>query len=149
MNVCAVIAALSPRNKWERNIVDAKTLCTLKDNFESGKYSTFGANVKKAYAALWAIDRDSVLVVLNGKKVCSFFDNIFDPSSTRVTIDVHMQLVALGKYIAEDDRPSLTDKVYREIEEAVKTVALKNGLLPYELQAIAWVTWKDQKHENA
>lgn len=143
MNVCAVMAALSPRNKWARNVLDTQTMCRLKDQFEMGKYGTFNTNRDKAYALLWAKDKASCLTLLKGQKVTAFFENIYDPSSHRVTVDVHMQMVAIGRYLPENERPALTDKMYREIESAIKKVAIDNGMMPYELQATAWLTWKE------
>jgi len=141
ITVCGVIAALSPRNKWARNLLDAEQICRSN---EFHKCATFKANVHKAIRIMGTSDKTAITAILSGKKITAFFDNIYDPSSSRVTVDVHMQLVALGSYLKEKDRPSLTDKMYREIEEAVKEVAIKNGLQPFELQAITWLTWKER-----
>lgn len=144
MRVCGIIAALSPRNKWLRNLADARAVCEQRGVGYS--CATFQANVDKAHNILnmphsdslrWDIEQE-----LHGKKVVAFFNNIFDPTSQRVTVDVHMQLAALGRYLPENERPGLTDKIYREIESAIKTIAMNNGMMPHEVQATAWLTWK-------
>ena len=50
---CAVIAALSPRNKWERNLIDAENLINVYttvgiDACKDVKVCTFGKNKAKA-----------------------------------------------------------------------------------------------------
>lgn len=142
LNVCGVIAALSPRNKWERNLIDAHALCS---GF-THKYGTFGANVRKAKAILNAHNTAEICKILGGRKTKSFFLNLYDADSSHVTVDVHMHLAALGEYIKEENRPSLTNRRYTEIEEAIKTIAKNyNGWKPHEVQAVIWLAWRESK----
>jgi len=141
MSVCGVIAALSPRNKWERNLIDAKAICERK--YEH-KCSTFNANKAKAMAILdECASYERILEILSGTKVTAFFDNIFSAESQRVTVDVHMKLAAFGKYIPEAERPRMTDKLYQEIENAIRRVAVQYGIAPVEAQGAIWITWKE------
>jgi len=82
LTIVAVIASLSPRNKWERNKVDAETMVKV---FSSGgnlddllnlKVCTFGAGKKKAARILVnnITNRDELLTILNGPKLQEFFN---------------------------------------------------------------------------
>lgn len=144
INVCAILAALSPRNKWERNKADCYELCI---GNESHKYGTFSAMVKKAKLIKSLTKYSDIIKALNGPKIISFFDNIYDENSQHVTVDFHMHHIALGKYYSEEERPSLNKSTYDEIQRAIEIVAHNNKLRPYELQAILWVTWRE--NENA
>jgi len=83
--VAAVVAALSPRCRWERNILDANNLIeafTAGRDMESVSVQTFGANKRKAWAFLERRDWH------NGPKTTAFVDNIANPASERVTVDM-------------------------------------------------------------
>ena len=142
MVTCAVLAALSPRNKWERNKIDCFELCKGND---SHKFGTFNANVRKAKSILSLTKYQDVINALNGKKIIAFFDNIFDENSERVTVDVWMLLAYHGMRLAESERPNVTQKLYDEIEDAVIELARENNLRPYEAQAIIWTTFRGAK----
>lgn len=137
---CGVLAALSPRNKWERNKKDAYALCM---NDLSHKYGTFHANVRKAKLIMTLTNKQDIINALNGKKIIAFFDNIFDENSERVTVDVHMLLAAMGSKLMEDERPNLTQSLYNEIEDALLIIASKTNLRPYEAQAVIWLAWRE------
>lgn len=140
ITVCAVIAALSPMSPWDRNKLDAYEMCM--GNLEH-RFTTFGANVRKAERLLKLNDYDSIVTELNGLKTVAFFDNIFNPDSDSVTIDSHMLSLAHGEKLSKSDRPSMTKSMYHIIEDGIRSIADKFKLRPYELQAILWVTWRD------
>jgi len=77
-----VLAALSPRNKWTRNCVDAEALIsTFKADSESAvglKVCTFGANKAKALRILTEnpIKSERVLEILSGPKLREFYSCI-------------------------------------------------------------------------
>ena len=141
---CGVIAALSPRNKWARNLQDARNMCGPWALHM--KYATFTRNVNKAHEIKqMGKTRAQISEILGGDKTRAFFDNIYDANSSMVTIDLHMQMVALGGYLAEKHRPHITKKHYKEIAGAVIALANKYGLRPHELQAITWLAWRDSR----
>lgn len=140
ISVCAALAALSPRNKWERNKQDCYELCK---NNSSHKFGTFHAMVNKARKVLEMNSYADIIDELNGPKICAFFDNIFNPDSQLITVDFHMLHIALGQVFPEDERPSLTKSLYDDIAWAIKLIADNNKLRPYEAQAILWLTWRD------
>ena len=127
--VVGVMAALSPRNKWHRNISD----CV--DVIRKGKKATvctFNANKNKALKILAAKDQKEVYTLLNGRKVQSFYNNILKPyKCDTVTVDVWaMRSVGL------DRAPNKT--LYNEVESSYKTLAALKGIKAHELQAILW-----------
>lgn len=145
IKVCGIMAALSPRNKWERNKIDVENLIKYMQDFDSKRplFGTYDKMVEKAELIFRCDGRpETIKRILNGPKIVSFFDNIYDTESSVVTVDTWMLLAASGKYMSVDTRPALTKKQYTEIESAIKELSLRVQLRPYELQAILWTTMK-------
>lgn len=126
--VIGVMAALSPNNKWERNIKDTRLF--LEAPSLETKVCTFKGQRLKALKILVAHDNAEIESILHGRKTISFFNNILNYQSNRVvTVDLWMFRIA--------ELP--TSKAnYEMISKAVKNVAVKNNLLPHQLQAIVW-----------
>jgi hypothetical protein len=135
--VIGVTSALSPNNKWERNIINAKDLCKAfidGQDMDSIKVSTYHKMKQKAY--------DETITILNGKKIVSFFRNI-SGDETDITIDGH------ARNIYYNDRQGLTTPntnirklEYLDIQKAYLRASKKLGIKAYELQAITWVAWR-------
>lgn len=126
--VVGALAALSPRNKWERNKQD---LISVIKYGHDATVCTFSSNRHKAILCLNAESVLEVMVILNGDKVKSFFSNIYYRECDRVTVDIWaMRAVGFNE--------NLTPKKYIEIENVYRKVALEYGYKPKELQAIAW-----------
>ena len=130
-HVSAIIAALSPRVNWDANIDDAKLLLETGDEYG---YMALGANVSKA---LWLRDGDNPDKVLGGRKVRSFYRNIYRPTtSLDVTLDAWM-MFALDKTL---DYKYLERKgTYDAISEGFRIVAGERGIMPHQLQAALWI----------
>lgn len=136
--VVGVLAALSPRNHWERNVADCEALCkwyrTTMGGIrgESPKVATFDCNKR---TALRILDGVRPLDALHGRKVRSFYLCITgDPEE--VCVDTWaIRAATNGKVSAVAN-----DGQYRKVQEAYRAVAKEFGLKPYELQAIVWVT---------
>lgn len=140
ISVCSIMAALSPMSPWERNKLDCEALCM---GNEEHRFTTFGANVRKATRLLVLTDYDDIITELNGQKITAFFDNIYNPDSDSITIDSHMVSIASGRRLSKAERPNVTKTLYLTIEDGVRHIADKFKLRPYELQAILWVTWRE------
>ena len=127
--VVGVLAALSPRNKWHRNISDCVDVIR---KGKKAKVCTFNANKNKALKILKANSPSEVYAILNGRKVQSFYNNILKPfKSDTVTVDVWaMRSVGL------DRAPNKT--LYNGVETSYKTLAALKGIKAHELQAILW-----------
>jgi hypothetical protein len=145
--VVGVIAALSPNNKWERNVKDAGVMIAAflgGDPVEVCKPSTYTKMRDKAWSILAAVPENDneVISILNGQKIVSFFCNIMGHDSV-VTIDGHAYNIAQGKRAGlTDDATNMSKGVYKDMQEAYARAAKRVGLKVYELQAITWVAWK-------
>lgn len=141
---CGVIAALSPRNKWTRNLIDAENLINVyvtssKQACDSIKVCTFGKNKAKALSILDAIPTlDVVESILSGPKLIEFFRCIIGQDD--VCIDGHAYSIWFGDRITLTNVPSIGVKLRRQIKQDYMAVALKNEMPAYVLQAITWVT---------
>ena len=145
--VAAVIAALSPNNKWTRNVTNADALIGAfisGDGLLSVKVSTYHAMKQKAWDILAARpDYDGAKRMLKGQKITSFFCDIM--GEFNVTIDGHARNIAYGERIGlTDDRTNIGKKEYRALQAAYEEAARRVGLMPYLLQAITWRVWRDR-----
>ena len=144
--VIGVVSALSPNNKWERNIINANDLCTAFINgqdMDSIKVSTYHKMKQKAWSILQSMPNyEETIGILNGKKIVSFFRNI-SGDETDITIDGH------ARNIYYNDKQGLTTpntnikkSEYLDIQKAYLRASKKLGIKAYELQAITWVAWR-------
>ena len=145
--VVAVIAALSPNNKWSRNIVNADALIGAfirGDGLLSVKVSTYNKMKQKAWDILAACpDYDGAKAMLKGQKITSFFMDIM--GEFNVTIDGHARNIAYGERVGlTDDRTNIGVREYRALQAAYEEAARRVGLMPYQLQAITWRVWRDR-----
>lgn len=144
--VARVIAALSPANKWERNLLDARSLVrayAVGDEVTTVKVCTFNVNKLKAWAIL-----NGDHSALQGRKVVEFYLNIAG-NSDRVTIDGHMANVCKGTSKPMTAQ-SHTPIEFRAMQAAVKSAARcrqvdGRKLSPAEFQAIVWIEWRRAK----
>ena len=146
--VTGVCAALSPNNKWDRNIINAHDLCAAfvnGDGMDSIKVSTYHKMKQKAWSILEAMpDHDGVIDILNGQKIVSFYRNIMGDDTC--TIDGHARNIAYAERVGlTDDKTNIGVKEYRTLQADYVSAAKRtrvNGLAlkAFELQAITWVT---------
>mgnify|MGYP006188809695 CR=1 FL=1 len=140
----AVIAALSPRLRWDKNAAYARLAYSLKgyDISEVENYiPALGNSRVKALKMVNGMHWTDALG--KGLKTNAFMDNILNPlTSNRVTVDKHAFNIANGERTGYDI--TITDKVYREIEPAYVEAARIAGIAPLQMQAITWVAWRNQ-----
>jgi len=145
--VAGVVAALSPNNKWQRNIIDADNVCRLYtlggyDDAARCKVSTFNGNKTKALRILSGI---APLEVLGGLKVRAFYGCIMGNDS--VCIDGHAFAIWKGERIPTTKTPKISPKLYDAISADYRKAANTiNGILATsysaaQVQAITWTTW--------
>lgn len=149
LEICAgVISALSPNNKWERNLIDADALIRAHsvggiNEASQTKVATYNANKNKA---LLILEGKHALDVLGGLKVRAFYDCIMGGDS--VCIDGHAYAIWKGERIPTTKTPTITPGVYNAISEDYRqTAAAVNNILSAEysaaqIQAITWTVWK-------
>lgn len=145
--VVAVIAALSPNNKWTRNVSNADELIGAfirGDGMDSVKVSTYHKMKQKAWSILSTrADYDTTKTMLNGQKITSFFCDIM--GEFNVTVDGHARNIAYNERVGlTDDRTNIGVREYRALQIAYKEAAKTVGTMPYQLQAITWRVWRDR-----
>ena len=142
--VVGVVAALSPTNKWERNILDADAMCYV---FTQGGYKedctpcTYKTMRDKAWSILADMpDKINTAVVLNGPKITDFYHCILGHNVC--VIDGHAWCIANNDRRTLQEVPSIGKKARIELQEAYRQAAEEKGMSAYEMQAITWLTWK-------
>ena len=143
----AVIAALSPNNRWSRNVTNADALIgafVSGDGLLSVKVSTYHAMKQKAWDILAARpDYDGAKRMLKGQKITSFFCDIM--GEFNVTIDGHARNIAYNERIGlTDERTNIGVREYRGLQDAYMDAAQQIDIMPYQLQAITWRVWRDR-----
>jgi len=158
--VVGVLSALSPNNKWERNIIDTENICMAYKSdipLDEVKVCTYNANKEKAIKILGILKigssdlENDIRTILNGNKVKAFFDCIYnyETNKTTVCIDGHAKAIYIGeKFALSSNSSNVTNKQYRVISQAyidaTKEINESEGTsyLPYQIQAITWVAWR-------
>lgn len=127
--VAAVVAHLSPRTTWSRNLLGATLLL-------EGRNPEFcmSANVARAEKARRS---DHPLGTLNGPKTRRFALNLLGDREA-VTVDVWALRVALGE---RDDAELVIGRVgvYEAVEQAYRLAARRLGVDPVTCQATCWI----------
>ena len=148
-SVAGVVAALSPNNRWERNLVDADSLIqayitggiALANETKVGTYNT---NKRKA---LNILEGGKPLDILGGLKVRAFYNCIMG-SQDDVCVDGHAYALWKGEKIPTTTTPRITPRVYAAIAADYKRAAIAiNSILsaeytPAQIQAITWTVWR-------
>lgn len=143
-----VITALSPRNKWSRNIIDAENLIeTFVRDPETAiniKVCTFNKNKEKALKILknnQDFFTDNTREILSGPKLNEFFNCILGVNDD-VCIDGHAYCIFNGSRTSLKDVPSIGVKLRKQIKLDFRKAAAKFNISAAEMQAITWVTWR-------
>ena len=148
VRVAAVIAALSPNNRWERNIEDAENVITA---FKHGndqdvlevKCCTYTANKLKALAILKA---ESLVYedILKGPKTIEFFHCICHTADD-VCIDGHAYSIWYGSRLTMKEVPNIGKKLRERIKQDYREATdfindeLSVKFSTSQIQAITWV----------
>lgn len=134
-----VIAALSARNSWERNV----SIATVA--FETGAPTGHTkANLDKAARIMSGEAPETVLPM--SLKTGHFYRSILHAGETdAVTIDRHAHDVAVGrKYGDREDRGLSSQNRYDALVKAYRVAARHTNDYPAVLQAIVWTVWVDE-----
>lgn len=146
-----VIASISPGLSWGLNVTQADRFVGA---FKAGqKLPMIGAyglrNMAKALGILQGGDPLYYLNADSGPKTRAFYLNILSPeTSEEVTVDRHAKCAA---FMAFEDREKLgivRIHEYAYIAKHYRIIAKRYGLLPHQLQAIVWITWKRMIEER-
>lgn len=142
-----VIAALSPNNRWTRNLIDAEALIKVYSHGgdpRDVKVATFNKNKAKAIAIL---EGGYPFDILGGRKVRAFYQCIMDVDA--VCVDGHAYSIWLGQRVATTKTPSISAKLYDQIDsdyrKATEQINQITGerLTPAQVQAVTWIVWRN------
>lgn len=144
----AVLAALSPRNKWSRNVTDAENLIEAyiaggKEAAENIKVCTFTKNKIKALKILAVEDgcEFDYIAILSGPKLIEFYSCISGVDN-EVCIDGHAYSIWSGGRITLANIPSIGKKLRQTIKNDYREAARILGLPTYQVQAVTWCAWR-------
>ncbi len=156
--VVGVVSALSPNNKWDRNIYDAEQIIrAYVCEYEYPKVCTFTTNKDKAVSILECeIDSsDNICNILKGNKTIAFFRGIFtNGACAEITVDGHAFNIWRGASTSLTEVPAISNKLYKEISDAYREatdVINETSLYKYstaQIQAVTWVTHRRIKTET-
>jgi len=153
--VVGVIAALSPTNKWDRNLQDADAMCSV---FVEGGYieevtvCTYETMREKAWSILADMPGEStecgglrpnaklVANILRGPKITDFFWCILGHDVC--VIDGHAWCIANADRRTMQEVPNIGKKLRQDLQDAYRVAAHAQGLTAYEMQAITWTAWR-------
>ena len=144
--VVGVVAALSPNNKWTRNIKDADELIRVYQAglpVDQATVCTYNTMRQKAWDILsqQVSDRPRVMDILNGQKIKTFAECILGEDTC--VIDGHAYNIAHGKRLTLNGGGiNIGKKLYAELQHRYQRAAKLRDLKTYEMQAITWTTWR-------
>ena len=145
----------SNANKWASSLGDVATVAQITSilsaqcdwngnkknviNFLAGETQSIFANGRQLAECADALN--GWTIPMQRSKTFRFAATIADPTrSDIVVIDRHAIKIAFDQ--TDSTEICITDKRYRDAEQAYQAVAQKYGLLGHQLQAIVWITYK-------
>jgi hypothetical protein len=138
-----VIAALSPRQKWDANKRYAGMVCraALDGSVICPKTASYGVLERKAWAiaTMQTPTIDAILKILNGDKITRFFRNIIGDDNA-VTVDVWAARAAGDNKVSPSTGKDIAPHGlrYAYLESAYQIAAQRVGVTPREFQAAIW-----------
>lgn len=141
----AVLAVLSPRLSWRKNVEAAQ------DAYAGRPLRVLGRNAEKARLLLAGADPEDVV---RGPKTRAFWRTIADPTDPRaVVVDRHAVSVAVGRNLDDAERGALLGKTdgYDSVADAYRRAArilsreYGTALSPAEVQATTWLYWRRER----
>ena len=142
--VVAIFAALSPQSA-----VDINKRLTIQF-LKTGTANHYKFLVQKCKDILETECEYDASKILNGNKITSFYWNILHPNRReRVTIDRHAIACCLQTpkncKALPDSYGQITKNQFRGFEKIYKEVAQELGLIPNQLQAIVWESYRAKR----
>jgi hypothetical protein len=161
-----VIAALSPRLAWRKNVEYAKLAYMVhgtmqndaivwpdgtREAYFTGMIPTLNANARKAFRILNGEDPEDVL---GGPKVRAFYFTIVNPTDPRaVVVDRHAIDITFGQVLDDQarglalGRKGAYDTVAELYRRAARIVSAELGEIwtPAQVQATTWTYWRRER----
>jgi hypothetical protein len=133
-----VIAALSPRCGWARNVTLAR------DALAGRVHGQTRATLARVAAILAGADPAAVLPM--HLKTGNFWRCIADPADPgAVTIDRHAHDIAAGRRYHAANRGLSHPARYAALAECYRQAARAAGILPSQVQAITWLVQTEER----
>lgn len=139
--MAAIVATLSPGNRWSTNIIAARKLVEkYKFNIDHQSLGAYGKQVEKAKQILQTNNLEYVV----GPKVTVFFKSIVSPEQIKneLVLDTHAINIWRGekKKIKSTNNPTKKEREqmisdYRKASEIL-------GISLQSLQAVTWYVWR-------
>jgi hypothetical protein len=140
--IAGMLSVLSVGVRWERNVIDTYNLLTAMNNEEvvhTKSYTTYKSQLNKAIAIAELREEDEIeRVIGKGLKTLAFFRCIMEPSARAVVVD---RWICRASGYENKNFPK--EKTYLEIAQYVKELADENKFAPPEMQAIIWLSIKE------
>ena len=136
--VASVVSALSPRNKWKQNLIDAKKVFEAISEGkepEDIKVCTFHKNKFKAFE----LAKGNIFITEDSPKTYNFVRNIANLDSSALTIDI-WHIRACLKQFKSIGNVQIGKVAYSQIKALTIKKANKLGLKGFEYQAILWLS---------
>ena len=136
--VASVVSALSPRNRWEQNLVDAKKVFQAIEDGKSPediKVCTFHKNKFKAFE----LAKGNIFITEDSPKTYNFVRNIAHLDPTALTVDIWHIRCCL-KQFKSIGNAQIGKLAYKQIKALTIKKAQKLGLKGFEYQAILWLS---------
>jgi hypothetical protein len=133
--VACVIAALSPKQDWNVNKVNARRCVEAHTRGEELPSVHYPVQVAKARRALEGYE--STLTILSGPKETAFYNNIIG-STTHVTIDRWAFKTATGVALG-DTNGGISKSSFPILAEAYRVASVIIGVTLPTLQAVCWI----------
>jgi hypothetical protein len=143
VRACGVVAALSPQTAWPRNVQLAVAMWRV------GFCPAPRDRRRKAQAIIRGEHPRTVLnrtTRFHGKERC-FFECLRNPGNTGFCcIDGHAYSVWLGERVTTTEVGRFH---YRTVETDYMMAADVAGVLPNQIQATTWITWRRMHQDDA
>ena len=138
LQVASVVSALSPRNRWEQNLIDAKKVFqAIQEGKEAEeiKVCTFHKNKFKAFE----LAKGNIFITEDSPKTYNFVRNIAHLDPTALTVDI-WHIRACLKQFKNIGSAQIGKVAYQQIKSLTIKKAQKLGLTGFEYQAILWLS---------
>tara|TARA_R100000951_G_scaffold31883_1_gene27234 strand:- start:1920 stop:2522 length:603 start_codon:yes stop_codon:yes gene_type:complete len=138
LKVASVVSALSPRNRWTQNLIDAKKVFKAIEQGKSPediKVCTFHKNKFKAFE----LAKGNIFITDDSPKTYNFVRNIAHLDPSALTIDI-WHIRACLKQFKNIGSAQIGKVAYKQIKALTIKKANKLGLTGYEYQAIIWLS---------
>jgi hypothetical protein len=138
---CGIVSALSPLKKWEEN----KSMAV--NYWISGGHIPHIRQFAQKAVDICNSDGENatVLRILRGAKICSFYNNIRYPNAGNVvTVDRHALSIAIGRFMHNHEQ-GLTKNQYEFFRHCYVWTANELEISPQYLQGVTWSAWRRLK----